>query len=108
MTPTKIIRQCCIITPREINERNGKLHAVLKIAEVIETANELAAKLEYPKDCLRYKQYSLDYLPMEAPVGEKSIDNLEEMMSRASAAGISAKYTYIINGEYDKDGKKIG
>jgi hypothetical protein len=107
MTPPKIIRQSCLITNREIEEPYCTLHIISKVAATIEEAREFAEKLNYPENCYTYEIFALDYLPMEAPAMEKSIGNLEELLARASAAGISAKYTYVIDGEYDKNGNKL-
>ena len=105
--PSKIIRQCCIITQREIKDVNAELHIINKIGYLIEDANELARKLNYSKDSGRYSLLDLDYYFVDRPISSPNIKSLNQLLSLMRSTSYNGIYTYIIDGEFDKNGKRL-
>ncbi len=106
----KIIRQSVIILTNNYTSRLINL-AELQIEETKNKAERIAFQLNFPENCYEYEIFDVFYPGdcgfYERPMLEKPINDVKEMLARASARGKAAKYTYVIDGEYDKDGIKF-
>lgn len=102
----KIIRQVCKFSLRKLGQQGSKRYMLSKSIAAVEEANELAEKLGYPKDCYRYEIFDLDY-GVDSPMFTQMIENFDELLYMMQQYDMVGVYTYVIDGEYDKGGKKI-
>lgn len=104
----KIIKKTAIISTKgdfkEIEQNTAK-----SIENCKKDAKNLAKQLNYSENAQEYEifdtHFGCDFT--DRPIMEKSISSMKEMIARATSYGLPAKYTYVIDGEYDKDGNKL-
>jgi len=105
----KIIREKFVIDLRKMNYYDAHHLILSKIQEIKCRAEYLAARLDYPLNSYRSEIFDVDYSCsyFERVTPAKNINNYKEMIAESIVTGLPAKYSYIIDGEHDKNGMKI-
>lgn len=104
----KIIRKVAIISTKG-NFKEIEQNAEKSIENCKKDAKNLAKQLNYSENAREFEIFNTHFACdfTDRPMMEKSISSVKEMVARATSYGLPAKYTYVIDGEYDKDGNKI-